>query len=325
MLRTIFFSDLDSPFGLPHFFELLSTSGCDVVAVVVGSGPSETNGQMVVVDRWGQAVARDLPAAATARGIPMLRPDDLAGAEFLARLRGLSADLIVSAGCSRILPADVLRAPGRAAVNLHPSRLPRVRGRNPWFWTLASGETEAAATAHHMTDAVDAGDIVLQVPVPIEPDETASSLRHKTTVESLRLVPRLVDLASRGQVPRTPQDLAAGSVFGEPTDQDRTIDWSTPSDAVHRIIRASLVSPGAITRFRGHIVRVLEAERGADVTLAAVDVAPGTVLKVTPHGVVVKAGVGHIVLRRLEVDGQVMPAAAAVGLADGTGTTDRFS
>ncbi len=324
MLRTIFFSDLDSPFGLPHLFELLSTPGCDVVAVVVGPGPSETNGRMRVVDRWGQAVTRDLVEATAGRSVPVLRPAALADSEFLARLLGLSADVIVSAGFSRILPSDVLRTPALAAVNLHPSRLPRVRGRNPWFWTVASGEAEAAVTAHHMTGAVDAGDIVFQVPVPIDSRETASSLRHKTTVESLRLVSRLVDAASRGHLARVPQDLATGSIFGEPTDDDRTIDWSAPSEAVDRLIRACLSSPGAVTRFRGHAVHVLEADLGTDGTLVGIDATPGTILKVTAHGVVVKAGAGHIVLRRLGVDGQTMAAAAAAGLVDGAGTSERF-
>lgn len=324
-VRTVFFSEIDSPFGLPHLFELLDAPACEVVAVVVGPGPSQTGGRMTVLDRWGRAVPRDLIAATAASDITLLRPARLSDAALLDELRGLSPDLIVSAGCWRILPDDLLAVPRVAAVNLHPSPLPRVRGCDPWFWVLATGEPETAATAHHMIDRVDAGDIAFQTTVPIEPDDTASSLRHKTTVESLRLIPRIIEAAAAGRLPRTPQEPDGAKPFRNATDRDRTLDWSHPVEDVYRLIRASLDTPGAITRFRGHVVRVLGAELGTDATLSTVEAPPGTILKVTPGTVIVAAGTGHVVLRRLGVDGQAMAASSVVERVPPGGAEDRFS
>jgi methionyl-tRNA formyltransferase len=69
---------------------------------------------------------------------------------------------------------------------------------------------------------------------------------------------------------------------------------------------------------------VLEADLGTDPVLWAATAPPGTVLKATANGVAVKAGEGHIVLRRLEHDGQPLPAALVVGMAGGEGARDRF-
>jgi methionyl-tRNA formyltransferase len=324
-IRTVFFSDLDSPFGVPHLFELLDTARCEVVAVVLGRpGVSETGGKMPVVNRWGQAVSRDLLGATARAHIPVLQPARIGGGELVSLLRPFSPDLLVSAGFRRILPPEVLAVPAKAAVNLHPSRLPRVRGMDPWFWTLAIGEAATAVTVHHMAEAVDAGDIVLQVPVCIDGDETASSLRHKTTVESLRLIAPLIEAASRGPLPRQPQDLSTGSIFPEPSDQNRTLDWTAPATTVHRLVRASLATPGATTSFRQRTVRVLDAELGTNPELWTIDAPPGTVLNATMHGVAVKAGEGHVVLRQLQADGSVLPAVAIVGLPGGEGARDRF-
>jgi methionyl-tRNA formyltransferase len=310
---------------VPHLFELLDTAGCDVVAVVLGPpGVSETDGRMRLVDRWGRAVFRDLLNATTHRRIPVLRPASIKGGELVRLLRGCAPDLLVSAGFRRVLPREVLAVPAQAAVNLHPSPLPRVRGMDPWFWTLANDEVTTAVTAHHMVEMVDAGDIVFQVPVCIDADETASSLRHKTTVESLRLIAPLVAAVRRGPLPRLPQDLSAGSVFAEPTDRDRTLDWSARAATVHRLVRASLATPGATTRFRGRMLHVLDADLGTDRELWAIDARPGTVLKATVNGVAVKAGEGHVVLRRLQVDGAVVPAGLVVGWPGGEGARDRF-
>ena len=319
------FTDLDSPFGVPHLFELLGTPGCQVVAVVIGApGPSETGGVMRLPDRWGRAVLRDVLKTTTDLGVPVLQVPSVRDGTLVHALEGLSPDLLVSAGFRRILPREVLNVPACAAVNLHPSRLPRVRGRSPWFWTVATGETETAATLHHMVEEVDAGDIVFQVRVGVDANDTASSLQLKTTLESLRLIAPLIEAAAQGPLPRHPQNLSDGAVFSEPSDRDRMLDWSAAAGTVHRLIRASLLTPGAHTRFRERGVRVLDAELGTDPALWATAAPPGAVLKATTNGVAVKAGDGHVVLRRLEYGGQPLPAASVVGLAGGEGAHDRF-
>jgi methionyl-tRNA formyltransferase len=312
--RIVFFGDVNSPFGVPHFFEILDTSGCEVVGLVLAPPRSGDLDAMSVPDRWGNAAERSLVATARDRSIPSWRPGRLDDRSLEAALLERSPDLFVSAGFRAIIPASLLGAARLASVNFHPSLLPRMRGSNPWFWTLAHGERETAATVHHMTPKVDAGDIIFQSRIPVDGDDTSSSLLRKTILESLRLVGPLVDGLRRGTLPRLPQNDALATTFREPADADYRIDWTRSARDIDRLIRASTSTPGALVTWRGAHLRIGRAEIGTDRSVACDHAAPGEILKVTPAAVVVKAGEGHVVLRTLRHEGQDVPAALVVGL-----------
>lgn len=69
--------------------------------------------------------------------------------------------LFVACFASR-LPSDLRQWPLRAAINLHPSLLPAYRGPDPLFWQLRFGETNTGISLHLVTEALDAGPILLQ-------------------------------------------------------------------------------------------------------------------------------------------------------------------
>jgi methionyl-tRNA formyltransferase len=323
-IRVVFFGDVNSPFGVPHFFEILDTAGCEVVGMVLAPPRSGDLEAMPGPDRWGNAVERSLVEAARARSIPVSRPAGLRDSRAIPAINDRAPDLIVSAGFRSIIPGPVIECARMAAVNFHPSLLPRMRGSNPWFWTLVRGERVTAATVHHMVSKVDAGDIIFQSRIAVGEEDTASTLLRKTILESLRLVHPLVDGLQRGTLPRDPQSEAEATTFREPTDADCRIDWHASATDIHRLIRASTSSPGALTTCRGASLRIARAEIGTDPTVSSEGAAPGDVLKVTPAAVVVKAGAGHLVLRTLRYEGQENPAALVLGLLNGGSSGWRF-
>jgi methionyl-tRNA formyltransferase len=80
----------------------------------------------------------------------------------LAFLAALEPDLFVSSGYGRILRAPALRLATIGGVNVHPSLLPRFRGRNTVGWALYEGVPEIGVTIHEMTLPVDSGPILAQ-------------------------------------------------------------------------------------------------------------------------------------------------------------------
>src|SRR5690349_21639320 len=65
---------------------------------------------------------------AVARGIPVLQPESLRGAEARQVLRDLAPDLMVVVAYGLILPRAVLAIPTHGCWNVHASLLPRWRG-----------------------------------------------------------------------------------------------------------------------------------------------------------------------------------------------------
>lgn len=65
------------------------------------------------------------------------------------------------------------------ALNLHGALLPHFRGRTPHVWAIINGQKECGVTCHKIAKIVDSGDIIEQVKVAIEDNDTGYSLLKK--------------------------------------------------------------------------------------------------------------------------------------------------
>jgi methionyl-tRNA formyltransferase len=206
---------------------------------------------------WFENVAE----RAARRGIPVITPEDANAAATVAKVKKAKPDFLFSFYYRRMLGPKLLAVPARGAFNMHGSLLPKYRGRAPINWAILKGETETGATLHEMVAKPDAGRIVDQAPVPIDPDDLAVDVFRKMTAAAEvvleRSLPKLVD----GSAELRAQDLAAGSYFGGRKPEDGRIDWSRPAREVHDLVRAVAPPfPGAFTEVGGERLRVLRTK-----------------------------------------------------------------
>ncbi len=108
---------------------------------------------------------------------------------------------IVCAGYMHLLrPVFLDRFPGRV-VNTHSAPLPAFPGAHPIEDVLAAGVAETAATVHFVDEGVDTGAVIRAEPVPVEPGDTAETLRARVQVVEHRLLPAVVrELVERDPV-----------------------------------------------------------------------------------------------------------------------------
>jgi methionyl-tRNA formyltransferase len=137
-----------------------------------------------------------------------------------------------------MLAEEILRLPPLGAYNLHGSLLPAYRGRCPVNWVLLQGETRTGVTLHHMVRRADAGDIVGQRAVTIDPEDTALTLYGKLCAAAGILLDELLPLLKAGKAPRIPQDIGRGSYFGGRKPEDGRIDWRWPAGRIYNLVRA---------------------------------------------------------------------------------------
>jgi methionyl-tRNA formyltransferase len=226
---------------------VLLARGVEVPLVVThADDPHET--------QWFESVA----AAAAARGIATIAPEDPNAAGVVAQVAALAPDFLFSFYYRKMLGAPLLALPARGALNMHGSLLPKFRGRAPVNWAVLSGERETGATLHYMTAKPDAGDIVAQAPVPILPDDTAREVFDKVTAAAATALDRVLPALVAGSAPREPQDLARGSYFGGRRPEDGAIDWARDAGTIHNLVRAVAPPfPGAFTTVGGVRARIL--------------------------------------------------------------------
>ncbi len=180
---------------------------------VLGSGKGSNFRAMLKAIREGRlhaeiaVVISDVPGAgildlAREAGIPHLVVDcgkrrawiDAAGSkDLIDRIRASGADLVVLAGFMRILEEPVLGAFPERILNLHPSLLPKYPGKDAWIQALEAGEKEAGCTVHLVTAEVDAGPILKQARVAVEPGDTAEALYARIQEQEHRLLPEVIE------------------------------------------------------------------------------------------------------------------------------------
>jgi formyltetrahydrofolate deformylase len=98
-----------------------------------------------------------------------------AEAEALELLAG-GTDLLVLARYMQILSPDFLRRLGAPAINIHHSFLPAFVGADPYARAHERGVKLVGATAHYVTEALDAGPII---------DQDVTRVSHRDEVEDL--------------------------------------------------------------------------------------------------------------------------------------------
>ncbi|HEY7067252.1 MAG TPA: formyltetrahydrofolate deformylase [Chloroflexota bacterium] len=109
-------------------------------------------------------------------------------AQMLALLRAYGVDLLVLARYMQILSLDFLRELGCPAINIHHGFLPSFPGERPYHQAHERGVKLIGATAHYVTEELDAGPIIEQEVVrTTHADEVADLIRKGRDVEKLTL------------------------------------------------------------------------------------------------------------------------------------------
>ena len=244
---------------------------------------------------WFESVA-DI---ARAHRLPLFAPPSPNVPALAGTLAALAPDLILSVWYRRLLGPDLLALPRIAALNLHGSLLPAYRGRAPVNWVLVNGERQTGVTLHHMTHEADAGDIVAQTPIDIDPDDTALSLYQRLIKVGVELLMDVYPRVLAGTAPRIPQDPARASWFGRRRPEDGRVRWEWPAERIANMIRAvTHPFPGAFVGDGGERLFLWAGRVDRSSGTAA---PPGTLLDVRPgQGIAVATGTGSLLLTRIQ-------------------------
>jgi phosphoribosylglycinamide formyltransferase-1 len=110
-----------------------------------------------------------------------------------AALERHEAGTIALAGFMRILsPWFVERWAGRI-VNIHPSLLPKYKGLDTHVRALESGDETSGCSVHVVTDELDAGEVLGQSQVAIEPGDTPQTLEQRVLEMEHQLYPEVLN------------------------------------------------------------------------------------------------------------------------------------
>lgn len=167
-----------------------------------------------------------------------------------AVIKNLACDVLLSVNYLFIVETDLLSVACDYAINFHGSLLPKYRGRTPHVWAIINGEKETGVTAHLMSEGVDNGKIVKQIPIPIEDNDTGFSILQKFISLYPSLIEEVLNDIAQNRINLIEQDHFKATYFGKRTPDDGEINWNWHRERIRNWVRAqSSPYPGAFTYY----------------------------------------------------------------------------
>jgi methionyl-tRNA formyltransferase len=281
--------------------EAAAEAGAEIVGVVTLPGPIDPN-------RSGQCAFDEVAAR---HGAALVETDDVNADATLDAVRALAPELIFVVGWSQLVRDPFIALAREGVFGMHPSLLPRHRGRAPIPWAILSGLARTGVTLFEIVDATaDSGAIVGQVTVDIAPDETAQTLFDRLSDAHVALIREYVPQLLAGTAPRVAQDPRRASAWPKRTPADGIIDWETRAPYLHDWVRAQTRPyPGAFT-FLGEEKVVVWRARPVELDEAA---PAGTIVAARAEGPVVACGQGALLLEEVETGAGELAVGSRLG------------
>ena len=231
-------------------------------------------------------------------GLEVYEPSDVNSPESIQWCKERNPDAFVLFAYGQILSGELLGVP-RWALNVHPSLLPGYRGAAPLQRAIMAGDTRTGITVIQMEPKVDAGGILLQEPIPIEPEDSYGDLAaHVSRAAPFLVEKALMGLVEGSLVPK-PQPAEGITRASRIKKEERIIDWEEPVSKVHNLIRALSPQPLAFTRFRSKRLEIVRSRIG-DLEGSG---KPGTLVSESAR-LMVQCGVGFLEVITLKPEGK---------------------
>lgn len=159
---------------------------------------------------------RSIASLARSAEVPLVRARSVNQPEYIAQVRAMAPDVIVSVAAPEVFKPELLGVPRLGCINIHSGRLPVYRGMMPTFWQMLRGEKAATITVHRMAEKLDAGDVLATQDFAIKTFDSLDRVIQGTKREGARLAIRvLLDLRA-GRTQPSPLDMIDAHYFSFP-------------------------------------------------------------------------------------------------------------
>lgn len=298
-------------FGVPCLEALVSSDQHFVVSVI--TQPDRPAG------RQQKLLSSPIKECALRHQLQIFQPEDVNAPAAMSQIRYQKPDLMVVVAYGQILKKPLLEVPERGCWNVHASLLPKYRGASPIAAAIRDRQKRTGVTIMQMNEGLDTGDMLDRVATRIRPDETTGLLHDRLAKKAAPLLLELLAKEEKGKLRRTRQNQAEASIAPRMTKEDGKINWDKSPEDIEAHIRAMQPWPGAYTWIPDgtdqkmlKVFSVILSRRAKG--------KPGEVVEVNPHGILVAAKKGGVLLREVQLEGRKRMPAAEFGRGSSLGT-----
>jgi methionyl-tRNA formyltransferase len=288
-------------FGVPCLEALVASDEHFVLSVI--TQPDRPAG------RQQKVLPSPIKECALRHQLTVFQPEDVNSPTALSQIRYQKPDLMVVVAYGQILKKTLLDVPDKGCWNVHGSLLPKYRGASPIAAAIRDRQKRTGVTIMQMNEGLDTGDILGKIATRIRPGETTGMLHDRLAGKSAPLLLELLGKTEKGKIRSARQNQAEASLAPRMKKEDGKIDWNKSPEEIEAHIRAMQPWPGAYTWIPDgqdqkmlKIFSVILSRRAKG--------KPGEIVEVNPHGILVAAKKGGVLLRDVQLEGRKRMTAA---------------
>jgi len=290
-MNIIYFGSSD--FGIPSIKALIET-GHKISCIVTQPDKKQGRGMSL-----GQTPIKKL---AQTYKIPVFQPSRINTAEAESALQKYKPDLFVVIAYGQILSSKILKIPRIMPINAHASYLPFYRGAAPINWAIINGRKETGVSIIKMTEGMDAGPIIKQETIRIEPQDNAISLENKLSTLAAKLLIESILCLQNNRFILSPQDEDKITFAPKLNKTTGLINWEKSATDINNLIKGCLGWPDAFTYLGNKILKIFKAD--ICIELPSFKASPGQILILSKDGIVVATGKGMLRIEELQLEGK---------------------
>ena len=158
-----------------------------------------------------------------------------------------SFDLLICADFGQKIPKSILEKAKIAALNIHPSLLPKYLGPTPIQTAILNRTKTTGVSIIKMTDKIDEGPIYSQIETEILKNDTYPLLRDRLATLGLKLLIKTLPKIASEEIGLIPNDISQATRTRKFSRNDGKVDWSKKPEEIEAQIRALWPWPGTYT------------------------------------------------------------------------------
>ncbi len=185
----------------------------------------------------------------------VLQSDSLDEA-FVNELKQFLPATFVIVAYGKIIPQEILDLSELPALNIHPSKLPILRGPSPIQMALLEGFESTAVSLMQLDAKMDHGPVLGQIEVKIEAEDDYLSLSAKLSEIGGQLLTQNISPYLSGQLSGVIQDDAEATFCKLIKKEAGLINWQNTAENILNQVRAFVVWPKSFTTLKNIEVKI---------------------------------------------------------------------
>lgn len=192
--------------------------------------------------------------------VPLLKINHINDREVLEAIQKYRIDWLFIIGWSQIAGNEILKAPSYGCIGMHPTLLPKGRGRAAIPWAILKGLDKTGVTMFKLDEGVDTGDIIAQGVIPLDDKITATELYQKVDDMHIQLIKENWNSLLNNQIQLMKQDNSIATEWPGRKPDDGEILTSMSTEEAEQLVRAvTHPYPGAFFRRGGEKIVIWKA------------------------------------------------------------------